>query len=453
MKIVKTPPNLIICLWGIVLLVFHGCTLDGKKVYTEQDVVLEWAKMALYITQFTPQNTPPYSARGFGYIGFTMYESVVHSSPEHYSLAGQLSDLKSLPQPEPDTPYDWILAMNAGQASILKNIYNQTSDENKLKIDSLEQVIYHYFAEKANDNQRIERSVAYGKSIAEAIFEWSKTDGGHRAYLKNFDKEAVFPDKPGSWKPPLYSQSISHVPLLHKWGSNRTFLKANRELPTPYMIPYDTLPDSPYYLEFTAVYKTDLALTQTQKETAIWWGDDPDVSFTPSGHSYYITTLALDKTRPPLITCAETYAKVGIALADAVLKCWEWKYHYFSERPNTFIPQFIDPEWVSFWPDPPFPAFPSAHAVQAAAAAVLLEDMFGPSFHFTDNAHLGRERDEVRDVDFVPRSFKSFWEAAQETADSRRYGGIHTPQDNETGLQEGKKVAENVKSLHWKNND
>ncbi len=216
------------------------------------------------------------------------------------------------------------------------------------------------------------------------------------------------------------------------------------------MLPYDTVPGSPYYQQFVQVYEKERELTQAEKEAAIWWGDDPDVSFTPPGHSYYIATLAMESKRPPLIKIAETYAKTGMAVADAFIKCWEWKYHFFSERPNTFIPRFIDPEWESFWPDPPFPAFPSGHAIQAAAAATVLEDSLGEAFAFTDRAHEGRERDEVRDTDFVIRSFDSFWEAARETADSRFYGGIHTPQDNEVGLAEGVKVAKNILQLKWK---
>ena len=39
---------------------------------------------------------------------------------------------------------------------------------------------------------------------------------------------------------------------------------------------------------------------------------------------------------------------------------------------------------------------------------------------------------------------------AEETADSRFYGGIHTPQDNEVGLVEGKKIANHVNELNWK---
>jgi hypothetical protein len=70
-----------------------------------------------------------------------------------------------------------------------------------------------------------------------------------------------------------------------------------------------------------------------------------------------------------------------------------------------------------------------------------------------DRAHEGRERDEVRETDFVIRSFDAFWDAAQETADSRFYGGIHTPLDNEVGLEEGAKIATHINNLEWKNED
>jgi hypothetical protein len=426
-----------------------GCSpKEGRKI-PQQGVAIEWAKLTLYITQFTPSNSPTFASRAFGYIGLTMYEAIVHGYPEYASMQGQLNGLDHLPEPEPDAIYDWTLSFNAAEASILKNIYVQTSDENKLRIDSLEATIFSEYSRKMADDIA-KRSVNYGRSVAEAIFEWSKTDGGHRAYLKNFDKQMVHPERPGSWKPPLFAQSFSHHPLHPHWGENRTFLKGDAEIPYPDYLPYDTVPGSPYYEEFMKVYRKDAVLTQKEKEAAIWWGDDPDVTFTPPGHSFYIATLALEKLQPPLIKCAEVYAKTGMAVADAFIECWKWKYHFFTERPNTFIPKYIDQEWESFWPDPPFPAFPSGHAIQAAAAATVLEDALGKNFHFVDKAHEGRKRDEVRETDFVTRSFDSFWAAAQETADSRFYGGIHTPLDNKVGLEEGAKIANNVIALHWK---
>ena len=139
-----------------------------------------------------------------------------------------------------------------------------------------------------------------------------------------------------------------------------------------------------------------------------------------------------------------------MAVADAFILCWRWKYHFFTERPNTFIPQFMDQEWESFWPDPPFPSFPSGHAIQAAASSTVLASLYGDEFHFTDDAHANRARDEIRETDFIPRTFHSFWEVAQETADSRLYGGIHTPLDNQIGLEEGRKIGKNVAQLSWR---
>ncbi|WP_435353822.1 vanadium-dependent haloperoxidase [Emticicia sp. SJ17W-69] len=432
----------------LLISLFSGC--KEKQELSEQDFAIKWAEMTLFITKNTPSNSPTYSSRCLGYIGLTMYESIVNGDSTYQSLAAQLDGLDSLPKPQKDKKYDYKLALNAAQATILKSIYNQTSDQNKLKIDSLEKAIYENYSEKIEDKLLIDRSVSFGKAVANAVFEWSKIDGGHRGYLKNFDKKMVYPHKLGSWKPPLYGQSFSHYPLHPHWGENRTFLVQNHQIPDPTIIPYDTLPNSAYYKQFLAVYQQEKALTQAQKEAAIWWGDDPDETFTPPGHSYYLATLVIKKSKPSLIKCAETYAKVGMGVADAFINCWKWKYKFFTERPNTYITQHIDQRWESFWPDPPFPAFPSGHAIQAAATATILSSLYGEKFSFTDSSHVGRKRDELRNVDFKARHFESFWQLAEETANSRFYGGIHVPQDNQAGLEKGKVVAENIIQLKWK---
>jgi hypothetical protein len=422
-----------------------GC--QQEKPLTEQDLALKWGEMTLFITKNTPGNSPTYSSRCLGYIGLTMYESIVNGYPNYQSLAGQLDSLDSLPKPLKGVNYSWELSLNAAEAFILKNIYNQTSDLNKVKIDSLENAIYQFYAAKITDKEVVNRSVTYGKSIASTIFEWSKTDGGHRAYLKNFDKKMVHPNRAGCWSPPLYGQSFSHYPLHPHWGDNRTFLKQNHKILPPSVFPFDTLPNSDYYKEFLAVYNQEKILTQDQKEAAIWWSDDPDETFTPPGHSYYLATTVIKQAQPPLIKCAETYSKVGMSVADAFINCWKWKYQFFSERPNNYVNQHIDDKWESFWPDPPFPAFPSGHAIQAAATATVLTNLYGDKFSFTDNAHVGRKKDELRNTEFKARHFNSFWEVAEETAKSRFYGGIHVPQDNNRGLEKGKIVGENINQL------
>jgi hypothetical protein len=433
-----------------VSILLQQCTPKVIIEKKEQEVATDWAEMTMHVTKYTPANSPTFASRCLGYIGLTMYESMVHGYPTYQSLAGQLNDLEKLPLPKIEEEYNWILAMNAGQAEILRSIYIQTADSNKVKIDSLEIVIYDSFFSKIKNKKVAQRSVAFGKEIAQSIFAWSKTDGGHRGYLKNFDKSLVHPEFLGSWKPPLFAQSFSHHPLHPHWGENRTFVKKNSQIPLPEMIAYDTTKTSAYYRQFLEVYQKDKTLTQAEKAAALWWGDDPDDTFTPPGHSYYIATIAIKAKQPEVIKCAETYARIGMSVADAFINCWKWKYHFFTERPNTFIPKFIDEEWNSFWPDPPFPSFPSGHAIQASTAATVMIDLYGDEFSFVDDSHVGREKDVMRNVDFVARSFASFSAVAKETADSRFYGGIHTAQDNEVGLEKGERIADHVNQLNWR---
>ncbi|WP_196992227.1 vanadium-dependent haloperoxidase [Panacibacter microcysteis] len=416
----------------------------------DYELAAAWADMTVYILKTTPANSPTFASRSLGYIGLTMYESVVNSSTAYRSVATQLNGLGALPIPGKDLQYNWQICLNAAQAAIIRNIYIQTSDDNKRKIDSLEKSFLKRYS-GGIDQSVVNRSVAYGKTIAAAIFEWSKNDGGHRGYLNNFDKKLIPPQKPGCWQPPLYAQTFSHFPLHPHWGKNRTFLAQDSAVAAPVFVSYDTAPSSGYYQQFIQVYEKNKLLSQDEKEAAIWWSDDPEVTPTPPGHSYYLATIAIRKTQPSLIKCGETYAKLGIALADAFRNCWKWKYQFYSERANTFVTQHIDARWESFWPDPPFPAFPSGHAIQAAAMATVLTDLYGDSFSFTDSLHVGRPRDEIRNVDFKERHFNSFWQAANETANSRFYGGIHIPQDNERGIEKGKEIAKNVIGLEWKN--
>ena len=425
-----------------------GCK-ESMQPISDQELVDAWLEMALHITKTTPANSPTFASRCFGYFGLTMYESVVHSTSDHQSLSLVLKDLQDLSIPRKNLQINWQVSLNAAQAEILRSIYIQTSDENKERINQLESEIEKRITHTTDDSN-ILQSKQYGKSVAQAIFEWSNNDGGHRGYLNNFDKSLVLPECQGCWAPPLFAQSFSHHPLHPHWGKNRVFALSNDTLVTPYMIPYDTLPNSKYYQEMLAVYNKGNELSMEEKQTAIWWSDDPDSTFTPPGHSIFLMKNALKAQNLPLIESAKIYAAVGMGLADAYIKCWQWKYHYFSERPNTYINRYIDERWESFWPDPPFPAFPSGHAIQGSVAAEILQHFFGPNYVFLDDAHHGRYWDEVREVNFVSRRFTSFRAMAEQCAASRFLGGIHTPQDNRVGIEQGQIIGQNILNLPWK---
>ncbi len=444
--------------FGLLLLVLiQSCRTDPEELsgpvapmgktadLYNADVTTKWAALQLKLTKETPGFTPPVAARALGYAGLALYESVVSGVKSGKSLVGQLQGLAALPQPEAGKTYNWAVSANAAQATILRSLYPNASGANKASIDSLERAMVTQLAE--SDAATLTQSIEFGKKIAETIFTYSKTDGGHEGFMHNTPASFIVPTGAGMWQPTENGQKI---PVQPYWGNNRTFVKATNELPIPKPLPYSTNVNSPFFKQYLAVYEKSKKLTETEKEIAVWWADNPGETSTPPGHSYYIARTAILKQKADLGKAAETFARTGLAVSDAFVMCWRCKFTYNNLRPYTYVRLAIDPTWTPFWPAPPFPGFPSGHATQSSAAATVLTDVFGDNFAFIDDSHVGRERDALRGVDYKPRSFASFAASAQESADSRFYGNIHTDQDNAVGLTEGKKIGGNVNALQWR---
>lgn len=415
---------------------------------SNKGVPARWADITLRTIRATPPFSPTFTSRNLGYIGLTMYQSVVNGSGTQKSLVGQVNGLDFLPLAEPGKEYNWTLSLNAGQAFILKTLYAHTLPARLSSIDSLEATVY---AEEmtTTDQEIASRSVAYGRRVAEAIYEWSKTDGGHEGYLRNFDPTYRFPTGVSYWTAPTFGQSQSTLPLHPFWGNNRTFVQANASLPVPEIVPYSTFSSSEYYKLFKEVYDKSKTLTDEERRIAAWWADDPTQTASPPGHSYNLATIAVTSIEADLFTAAEIYAKVGMAVADAFICCWKCKYTYHSERPAPYIKRFIDEKYKHFWPEPPFPAFSSGHATQSAAAATVLISVLGDDFALTDNTYQRRKAD-FQGIPYKPRAYANLWATAEECAYSRFLGGIHTRQDNEKGTAQGKLIGENIVALSWR---
>jgi len=449
-----------ICIFSLFLFL-NSCRKQDVPVYHDvpklsdipAEVAIKWADMSLYTIRFSAFNSPTYTSRSLGYLGLAMYESIVPGDSVHRSMNGQLNGL-SLPLPETGKSYQWILSLNAAEDTLLKLLYPVPANSHRFihaRIDSLTAAIY---AEQSKNisPETVDRSVQFGRAVALAIYNWSVTDGGDKGYTRNFEPGYVFPTGPSYWVPPVRGQTVSPYPLHPHWGDNRTFVIANSSIPIPAIVPFSTDTGSAYLKMYKAIYDKDPVLTLEEREIAAWWGDDPTETPSPPGHSYYLATIAIKKSNVGIVRAAETYARTGIAVADAFINCWKAKVTDFNERPSSFVKKYIDNTWIQFWPEPPFPAFPSGHSTQSAAAAVVLTDLFGDNFSFTDDSYVGHRRyDDVRflDLTYPARSFTSFWDAAKECGYSRILGGIHTQQDNDVGQQEGTLVGQNVNALQW----
>lgn len=427
----------------------------GKPISNDvlnNSIAQQWANMTLHTIKFAKFKSPTYSSRSLGYLGLTMYESVVNSDPAHRSLQNQLNHFGTLPQPEANTNYQCQLVLNSAVKTMLKLLYpvnENLSPEVDAMIDSAYES--HLAELSANsDAGTIERSIRFGEQLAQKIFDWAKTDGGYQGFLHHFDSTFAFPSGPSYWVPPVKAQTITKYPLHPHWGDNRTFISANGTRPIPAIVPYSSDPSSEYYMLYKEIYDKSKQLTRTDKEIAAWWADDPTETYSPPGHSFNLGTIAIRKSNPGLVKAAETYARIGMATADAFICCWKTKYVYFNERPSTFIKREIDSTWSNFWPEPPFPAFPSGHSTQASATATVLTSLYGDNYAFTDDTHEGAVRFPFAEP-MMPRTYTSFIQSAEETGLSRLLGGIHTRQDNEVGLSEGRAIGENINRLQWLN--
>lgn len=435
-------------LFLIIGFFFQHCDTNVSPV-PNRTAPVQWADLTLKTIQNSPPNSPTYTSRCLGYLGLTMYEAVVHGSLNQKTMAGQLNGLEELPLPETGAEYSWELSMNAAQAFMLKKLYSHVLGNGLNEIDELESAIYEDLAKDVS-NDVAARSVLYGQSVAAAIYEWSKTDGGHNGYLNNFDPNYIYPEGAGYWIPPIAGQSSSPFPLHPHWGNNRTFVAANAALDVPAITPYSEEPSSEYYQFFDEVYLKSQNLSNEERRIAAWWADDPTQTASPPGHSYNLASIVVVTTQLDIFRAAEMYAKVGMAVADAFICCWKVKFTYHSERPTPYIKKYINTNYVPFWPEPPFPAFSSGHATQSAAAATVMVSIVGDDLTFVDDTYKNRNPD-FANIQYRSRSFSSVMATADECAYSRFLGGIHTRQDNEVGNAQGKTIGANVGNLEWVN--
>lgn len=404
-------------------------------------VAIQWFDLSLQLIEQTPGFTPPVASRALGYKAVTLYETVVHGMPGYNSMAGHLNELESMPVPAGEV--HWHIAANSALAEITRNLFRSTGSELLEAIDDLEEVLAGEFRAQTDINI-FDRSMAYGREIAGVIYSWSKSDGGHEGFATNFPDDYHLPTGPDLWIP----TPPDYLPALQPyWGYNRPFvLSSPGDCPVKDPPAYSEETGSVFYAEAKEVYETVRQLSEEQRDIALFWADDPGLSPTPPGHWVSILNQVLVQHDYTLDTAAEAYARLGIALADAFIVCWYEKYHYNLLRPITYIQQVIDTDWNK--PEvtdpvitPPFPEYPSGHSVQSGAAAVVLTDLFG-DLAFTNRTH------ETRGLGV--RSFSSFWEAAEEAAISRLYGGIHYRFGIELGVEHGRCIGERVSAMELK---
>lgn len=401
------------------------------------EVLIDWHRLVLELVRHTATYSPPVASRAFACLGVTAHEALASGNPALVSLAGQLNGLAPLPARGPGE-FDAAVVMQAALAEAVPVLFGNTGPTGQRAMAAMARKQ----AAKATEGLPaglVARSAAHGTALARHLLAWAATDGGAVIANMGFPQDYTPGGAPQDWVPTSLIRQ-QQAPLLPDWGKVRPFaMPSGNACPLPPPPAYSEAPDSAFYRAALEVRDVTASLTEEQRLIARFWSDDPMLSPTPPGH--WIAILLDIATRDGLSAerLAGALTRLGVAVADGFIACWQTKYEVNLLRPVTYIRRVFQPDWEPLLITPPFPEYPSGHSTQSGAAATVLTALFGEDFAFDDATH--------EDDGLPVRRYPGFWAAADEAAISRLYGGIHYRFAVERGLDQGRCVAAHALAL------
>jgi len=304
-------------------------------------------------------------------------------------------------------------AVQAAYAILLSKFPAQANDLGAKRTASLAAI--------ADGGQSVQRGVAWGQFVADEILKWRNTDGFTPApppYLGG--------DEIGKWRPtpPLFLPgAVPQFANMTPWGI---------QAPDQFLPPGPPALDSEEFLDDYNETKRMGSLTSEfrsadQTDACLFWES--------ASPTYFWNRTALDllaNEDTELSDNAHLLATLNLSIADAIIACWNAKYHYEFWRPVTVIRLTEDPEWTPLLSTPSHPEYTSGHSSASSAATTVLAAYFGDNtpFLLPSSAAPGWVR-------FYP----SFSAAIAEVADARVFAGIHFRTACEDGTILGSTVA------------
>lgn len=378
--------------------------------------------------------SPPVASRIYSYSNIAAYEVLAQAMPDSLvSLAGQITDFTAPPPPgELVNPY--LASIHACLRVAQSLIFSEQ------RIEQYRNELYQSLEENGLPSDVRDASIGYGELVAGHVMAWSSKDMYKQT--RTYPKYTVS-SEPFAWKPtpPDYMEGIEP-----HWSKIRTLIldSASQFMPPrPLTLTMDTT--SAFYGQLMEVYREGGGTIERNTNIAKFWDCNPYVShhrghamfatkkITPGGHWIGIVAIASRKANSGFIKTVEAYTRTSMALFDGFISCWDEKWRSIVIRPETLITQYIDEEWKPLLQTPPFPEYTSGHSVISRAAAVALTDLYGDNFSFEDTTEM--------EYDLPARSYTSFFQASEEAAISRLYGGIHYRMAIENGIVQGEKVG------------
>lgn len=422
-------------LFTLTLALLLGCKSQPGKLPNASDVLHQNQDLLTQVIIYDVF-TPPVASRIYVYSSLASYEAVKYSKKDALSITDRLHGFKPMPAPEEGKEYDFTLAATKAFFTVVRKIRVFSVDS----LNNYEQDIYGKYKD-ALDEQTYNRSVALGDTIGKVVLQRAVNDG---YALSRGKPKHLGSNEPGKWRPtpPDYLDGVEWC-----WNSMKAMaLDSASQFMPPRPPAFSKDSSSIFYKYVKEVFDIGQNMTDEQKTIAKYWDDNPFVmehsghlmfankKITPGGHWMGIAAIAALETKADPVKTAQTYALTAIALYDGFIACWDEKYRSNVVRPVTVINEWFDPRWTPFLQTPPFPEYTSGHSTITAAAATVLEELYGTNFAFQDTS-------DLRYIG-MQRHFDSFRQASDEASISRVYGGIHYRSATEAGAEQGKKVGD-----------
>jgi membrane-associated phospholipid phosphatase len=283
--------------------------------------------------------------------------------------------------------------------------------------------------------ERIDRGVAWGTEVAQAVLDWRATDGFSTPQPPFPGGTAV-----GQWRPtppafgPMSAQNLAFT---------ATFVLVDNTQFRP--APPRGLTSATYTDDFNAVKalgrKTGSTRTEDQTVLAPFWEGNASVHWNQAANQIARAhNLSMSKTNRLL-------AVLNIAMADTAFTTFSGKRFYGAAenevtwRPVTSIPladtdgnpdTAPDPDWLPLINTPSHPEYPAGHpSLNGAGATVLLN-------------HFRRGQTFMLTTGQSSRTYTSITQARSDGNNARVWGGMHYPSTVEISDALGEAIANYV---------
>jgi hypothetical protein len=288
------------------------------------------------------------------------------------------------------------------------------------------------------------RGAELGARVAAEILAWRQTDGWVVAPFPAYAEPAL----PGRWQPTPPNNATATFTHL-QFARPLALLTATQYLPPP----PPAITSARYAEDLNEVKligKSDSGARSSDQTSIarLWNGVATTGSGTATNFMSIWNNVARDAARQrglSLVETARVFTLLNVSVHDSLQTSQTSKFVYGVWRPVTAVRQAdadlnpateADPAWLPLLTTPPYPSYAGNFASIGGAAARALALAFG-----TNDMPVTVIWKQSGGLPDVSHQFDGFRQVAEESSESRIYGGIHYRFDQLAGLHIGHTVA------------